>query len=43
MTNTKQKVYKYNTHNYYRMFPSDPAGSLDDFLLINYLILRGKI
>lgn len=27
----ERKVYKRNATPYFRMFPSDPSGSLDDF------------
>lgn len=35
------KIYKHIIHTNIRMFPSDPLGSLDDFIFLNYLILGG--
>lgn len=30
------KVYKSFFINIFRMFPSDPKGSLDDFIILNF-------
>ncbi len=34
-----RKVYKYQMYNYYRMFPSDPKGSLDVFFFMPFRVL----
>lgn len=38
----RQKVYKLELSNSSRMFPSDLTRSLDVFLLMNFLNLRGR-
>lgn len=40
---TKRNVYKLLKINDIRMFPSDPLGSLDDFIFLNYLFLGGLL
>ena len=37
-----RKTYKPTYSDIFRMFPSDPTGSLDDFFSVNNLIFGGK-